>query len=187
MRNLGDNFISPQSNLQKWQDRSYPNQERLLAFERWVYGLARDAILKNKGYVGASDGFAWQIKAFCMHMIAEMEEKGWFLDGDSLEAVVRRCVEGPLEAIAKKQMDNPYGYMVRVFDVFLAQEADNIKDTAMSLGTHISQVLGKIEHEKNMTGLVGEMVRQTREKRQRTRLKKRSKAKAIVNQLEFQF
>jgi len=173
------------TSLETWQDKSLSRPERMRAFERWVFSEIYDILWKMRAVEMDRLKFAGQLRKQTFRMIAKMAQVGCFLNGSDLENMVRKAVFAPLEQARDEKVSEPYPYMQTVFSRLLERWSDEIKETSMRAGTHISQLMGKIQTDHSMTDIVAEYQLVIDERKEYEILKQRKREEGDQRQLKL--
>jgi len=175
------------NSLDKWQDRSFSRPERMRAFEKWLYDeiirILWPVFLKDKNFGHMK--YAGQWVNDTKKAVARMAHRGWFLDGPDLRNVIERTTLVPLRGFRDGLIEDIHAYMIKVFKNFPDSDADGLDRASKLAGTHISQLIGGVSLENNITDIVAHFQKESDEKKELKMLRKREMVEEDKKQLNL--
>lgn len=138
------------SSFEIWSSSRFGNGERLLAFEEWV------AVELSKRLQWPSDPARMkrqvgQCRAFVLQAVADMGKRGFLFDPKPLAAMIVEVLDDLGKRQARGEIKDLFPYFKITWQSYVGSKAEELKQRALSMGSHISQASSKID---SMTSLV---------------------------------
>lgn len=127
------------STFERWQDARFDQGERLLAFETWcATELATRLQWPRDPHKAAKQ--VMQCRSLIIRAVADMGRHGYLFQPKKIAAMITE----KLDEIATRQkageIHDLYAYLRITWSSYVTGQAEQLRDKAMSVGSHISQV-----------------------------------------------
>lgn len=130
------------STYDQWANAKTAPAERVVAFEAWVYAELAKRLRWPEGKAERERQIG-QARGWVLQVVDDLNRHGFlFRPRDLRDLIVDKLDQvGRLQAEGKVRELWPY--LRSAWDGYVRKEADRLRDTAMTTGAHVSQVLGR--------------------------------------------
>lgn len=139
------NFSSMRpTTFQIWSNvRNVPG-ERLAAFESWLWEEMVNRLVWPREEATRARMIG-QCRTFILSAVADMDRHGFLFQPRPLAALLREKLDqiGTLQRQGKVQ--NLYPYFRACWQGWVRREADDLRDQAMSAGSHVTQIMASLQ------------------------------------------
>ena len=164
--------------FEKWADERGAPAVRVVAFEAWVYGELASRLRWPEGKAERERQIG-QARGWVLRVVDDLNRHGFLFRPRELRDLIVEKLDQVGRLQAAGTVRELWPYLRSAWDGYVRKEADRLRDTAMSTGTHVSQVLGRALAEGTRGGKAKSMVELLAEVREARRSeKKQAKAGA---------
>lgn len=160
-----------------WGDRT--PEHRLAAFDRWVR-LELEARLDWTWAGAAKSKRIEQCRLELERLMKDLAARGWLLDGRRLAGLITDALDDVAGAQRKGQVRDFWPYFRACVGRYVGANAEEIREDAMSLGTHVGQVFEALARDAKRKGpTLPELVAQRAGETLRERLARQRRREAL--------
>jgi len=123
-----------------WQATGRRPEERLLAFDRWLRGELESRL--DWAWAGAHK--QKRIEQCRMHLervVLDLWQRGWMLDGKRLAGHLQSLLDNVAAYQRKGGIQDFWAYFKSASERYVGGNAEELREEAMSAGSHIAQVM----------------------------------------------
>jgi hypothetical protein len=145
-----------------WGDRT--PEQRLLAFDTWVRVELETRI--DWTWAGAAKKKRIeQCRIELDRLLKDLAVRGWNIDGRKLAGLIRDALDEVGKAQREGRVKDFWPFFRSVVGRFVGTNAEEIRETAMSLGSHIGQVFQALAKRAPAAASIPELVAQRSKER----------------------
>ncbi len=126
--------------LTAWLNAANRPEVRLLAFDRW----AKEQLAKRLDWGWAGDSKEKRIeqcRIYLERLVLDLWRRGWMLDGKRLAGHIEKCLDAVGTYQRAGKVANFWAYFQASVDRYVGGNAEEIREEAMRVGSHVGQVL----------------------------------------------
>lgn len=134
---MADN--SRRSTLHTWQDARFDQGERLVAFESWVAEQLATRLQWPSNAAQAKKQVL-QCRSLILQAVADMGRHGYLFQPREIAQMIVKTLDDIGERQRRGEVGDLYPYLKVAWRSYVTAQSDQLRDKAMSLGSHISQL-----------------------------------------------
>lgn len=127
------------STFEIWEDARFDQGERLVAFESWCAEQLATR-LQWPSDPAQAQRQVLQCRALVVQAVADMGRHGYLFQPKPLAAMIVAKLDEIAERQRRGEIRDLYPYLKTAWSSYVTGQADQLRQQAMSLGTHISQL-----------------------------------------------
>jgi hypothetical protein len=158
-----------------WLNHGVAPEHRLLKFDAWARRTL-EAKLDWEWAGAAKQKRIEQCRLHLEHIVLDLWKRGWMLDGKRLASHIETALDAIAAYQRKGAVQNFWAYYQACIDRYVGSNAEEIRDEAMRVGSHISQAFAAMGIRKNNAPTIPELVAQ--------RTKELAEAKSLRSRLQ---